>query len=156
MSYKIDLENITVHGNDHTNFGTELLRLVMKADLNNLARLRQAFPNAVKTVEEWRETGEIPDLLYDGQGTPGRLESIHAVDIDKAQASIVFMLDYISKNHDKLTKAESAAKESLMGLVLTAVYTGLIRNATPQAAELRDKIFMAFDIGFFHGENAPK
>jgi hypothetical protein len=152
LSYKIDLENITVYKDDATNFGSGLLRLVIKADLNNLALLRQSFPNAVKTVEEWRETGEIPDLPYDGQETPGRVVSIHAVDIDKAQAAIDFMLEYISKNKEKLNKAESAAMESLMGLVLTATYTGLVRNASPQATELRDKIFMAFDIGFFHGE----
>ncbi len=66
MSYKVDLENITVYKNDATNFGSELLRLVMKADLNNLRLLRHSFPNAVKTVEEWRRTGEIPNLAYDG------------------------------------------------------------------------------------------
>ncbi|MDD5701383.1 MAG: hypothetical protein PHU23_04955 [Dehalococcoidales bacterium] len=66
MSYKVDLENITVYKNDATNFGSQLLRLVMKADLANKARLREAFPNAVKTVEVWHQTGEIPDLPYDG------------------------------------------------------------------------------------------
>ena len=70
MSYKVDLENITVYKNDATNFGTQLLRLVMKADMANLPRLRAAFPNAVRTVLEWRETGEIPDLPYDGMEPP--------------------------------------------------------------------------------------
>jgi hypothetical protein len=70
LSYKVDLENITVGKNDATNFGSGLLRLVMKADLSNMRLLRQAFPNAVKTVEEWRRTGEIPDLAYDGMESP--------------------------------------------------------------------------------------
>ncbi len=67
MSYKIDLENITKFKDDPTNFGALLLRLVMKADWHNRELLKKGFPNAVKTVEMWREspTGEIPYLPYD-------------------------------------------------------------------------------------------
>ena len=80
MSYKVDLENITVYKDDATNFGSQLLRLVMKADLDNLARLRQSFPNAVKTVEQWRETGEIPDLPYEGM-EPRKLQTEEEVNL---------------------------------------------------------------------------
>jgi len=152
LSYKIDLENITEHGNDHTNFGTEMLRLVMKADLLNMALLRHSFPNAVKTVEEWRETGEIPDLPYDGQEYEGKVAAVHAVDIEAAQAGLDFTREYVAANLEKIKKAEAAAMEPLMGLILTAVYTGLVSNATPRTTEMRDKIFMAFDMGFIHGE----
>lgn len=65
MSYQVDLENITIGKNDATNFGSGLLRLVMKADLHNLHLLKQSFPNAVQTVSQWRVTGEIPNLPYD-------------------------------------------------------------------------------------------
>ena len=72
MSYQTDLENITKGQDDATNFGSMILRFTMKADLDNLKLLRRAFPNAVKTVEEWRQTSEIPDYPYDSprQKTP--------------------------------------------------------------------------------------
>jgi hypothetical protein len=152
LSYKVDLENITTGSNDATNFGSGLLRLVMKADLFNMALLRRSFPNAVKTVEEWRETEEIPDLPYDGQEYEGKVAVVHAVDIEAAQAGLDFTREYVAANLEKVKKAEAAAMEPLMGLILTAVYTGLVSNATPRTTELRDKIFMAFDMGFIHGE----
>jgi hypothetical protein len=67
MSYKIDMINI---GNfkPGDNFGSKVLQLVMKADLHNLALLRGSFPNAVKTVENWRQaldSEDIDDLPYD-------------------------------------------------------------------------------------------
>ena len=67
MSYKIDMGNILHGDKEATNFGTLLLKLVMKADLHNLRLLKLAFPNAVKTIEGWRmsENGEIPDYPYD-------------------------------------------------------------------------------------------
>ena len=77
---------------------------------------------------------------------------IHKVDIDKAQAAMDFMVRYIGQNAEEILKAEAAAKESLMGLILTAVRTGLIPNATEKTTELRSKIFMAFDFGYFYGK----
>ena len=64
MSYKIDLD--IIHGsNSQTNFGTLLLKLCFKADRSNLEKLRLGFPNAVKTVDHYRQTGEVLDLDYD-------------------------------------------------------------------------------------------
>ncbi|KKN59523.1 hypothetical protein LCGC14_0541370 [marine sediment metagenome] len=77
---------------------------------------------------------------------------IHEVDIDKAEAALKFMAKYIRNNVDEITKAENVAKEPLMGLILTAIHTGLITNASKQTTELRNKIMMAFDIGYFHGK----
>jgi len=76
----------------------------------------------------------------------------HEVDIDKAQAAIEFMASYVAQNSEELNKAEAVAKESLMGLILTAVSTGLIPNATRETTEFRNKIFMAFDFGYFYGK----
>ena len=58
---------------------------------------------------------------------------------------------YVFANLEKVKKAEALAMEPLMGLILTAVATGLVSNATPRTTELRDKIFMAFDMGYMHG-----
>lgn len=78
--------------------------------------------------------------------------STHEVDIDKAQKALKFMVDYITNNYEEISKAEAAAKGSLMGLILTAVATGLVPNATKQTTEFRNKIYMAFDIGYFFGK----
>ena len=67
MSYRYDLGNIIGGDNKADNFGTQLLRLIMKADSHNLSLLRKSFPNAVTMIERWRESmsGEILDLPYD-------------------------------------------------------------------------------------------
>ena len=67
MSYQYDLSSIIKGNNRADNFGTQLLRLIMKADSHNLSLLRKSFPNAVIMVEHWRESmsGEILDLPYD-------------------------------------------------------------------------------------------
>ncbi|MCJ7791991.1 MAG: hypothetical protein MUP49_06270 [Dehalococcoidia bacterium] len=77
----------------------------------------------------------------------------YEVNIEKAQAAMDFMTDYIKHNSEKISKAEAAAKNSLMGLILTGVETGVFNNATPQITQIRDKIFMAFDFGYFYGSN---
>lgn len=77
---------------------------------------------------------------------------IHEVDIDKADSAMKFMANYVSHNQEEINKAEAAAKEPLMGLILTAIHTSLITNASKQTTELRNKIFMAFDIGYFYGK----
>uniref|UniRef100_A0A6H2A665 Uncharacterized protein n=1 Tax=viral metagenome TaxID=1070528 RepID=A0A6H2A665_9ZZZZ len=59
MSIEIDME-IMLNGDDHqTNFGTMLLKLIFKADRSNIEKLRLGFPEAVKAVEYYKETGEI-------------------------------------------------------------------------------------------------
>jgi len=65
MSLSIDMRNITEESNVATNFGSQLLRLAMKADQHNKSLLRMGFPNAVEMVEHYRETGEILDRDYD-------------------------------------------------------------------------------------------
>lgn len=84
------------------------------------------------------------------------MEEIHEVDIDKAQAAMKFMTDYVSRNREEIEKAEAAAQEALMGLILTAIHTRLIPNATPATTEFRAKVFMAFDIGYVHGRLSGK
>ena len=65
MSLKFDMEQIVNGPNDQTNFGSWLLKLIFKADICNLTKLRSAFPNAVQVVETYRKTGEILDLPDD-------------------------------------------------------------------------------------------
>ena len=66
MSLKVDLEFLVGSRREHqTNFSTRLFELILKADGINLELIRKGFPNAVKTVEIWRATGEIIDLPYD-------------------------------------------------------------------------------------------
>ncbi len=65
MSIKIDLDRIVNSGDSQTNFTTQLLKLIMKADLHNKELLRKGFPNAVKTIEEYQDSGSILDLEQD-------------------------------------------------------------------------------------------
>jgi len=54
MSIKIDME-IMLNGDDHqTNFGTQLLKLIFKADGQNKEKLRLGFPQAVRAVEHYQ------------------------------------------------------------------------------------------------------
>ena len=43
-------------------FKAKLYRLIIKADLSNLSKLRKSFPDEVSAVEEWRIKG---DDLFD-------------------------------------------------------------------------------------------
>lgn len=65
MPLKIDLENIVEGKDDFTNFGAQLMRIVFKADMGNKAKLKTVFPNLVKTVQTYIDTGEKLDLPYD-------------------------------------------------------------------------------------------
>lgn len=65
MSLKIDLENIVEGKNDATNFSAQLMRIVFKADIINKAKLHTVYPNLVRTVQQYMDTGEKLDLPYD-------------------------------------------------------------------------------------------
>ena len=65
MPLKIDLENIVEGKNDFTNFSTQLMRIVFKADVINKAKLHTVYPNLVRTVQTFMDTGEKLDLPYD-------------------------------------------------------------------------------------------
>jgi hypothetical protein len=65
MSLSIDFDHITNGSDRDTNFGSQLLRLIFKADSHNRRRLAMGFPNAVQVVDHYIETGEILDLPYD-------------------------------------------------------------------------------------------
>ena len=64
----------------------------------------------------------------------------HEVDIDKAEASMQFLLDYVKRKQEEINKAMAAAKEPLMGLLLTSIHSGLVENGSPKLSELRGKI----------------
>ena len=62
MSIRIDME-IMLNGNDNqTNFTTQLLKLIFKADSSNKGKLRLGFPQAVRAVEHYQRTGEIIEV----------------------------------------------------------------------------------------------
>lgn len=65
MSYKIDLDKIVNGKNDATNFSAQLMRIVLKADVANKAKLHSVYPNLVRTVQQFQDTGEILDLPGD-------------------------------------------------------------------------------------------
>ena len=58
MSLFIDMPNI-LKGEYRDNFTSLLLRLIFKADRSNREKLRKGFPDEVRIVEHYRETGEI-------------------------------------------------------------------------------------------------
>ncbi len=65
MSLRIDMD-IMLNGRDNqTDFTTQLLHLIFKADNSNTEKLKLGFPNAVKTVQHFRRTGDILDLESD-------------------------------------------------------------------------------------------
>ncbi len=65
MSYKIDLENIVNGLHDASNFSSQLMRIVFTADRINIVKLGREYPNLVKTVVNYRNSGEILDLPDD-------------------------------------------------------------------------------------------
>lgn len=65
MTLKIDLENIVEGKNDATNFSTQLMRIVFKADVINRVKLCSVYPNLVCTVRTFMDTGKKLDLPYD-------------------------------------------------------------------------------------------
>lgn len=65
MSIRYDLECIVNGPDNQTNFTTQLLKLIFKADICNRRLLARGFPNAVKSVECFLITGEILDLEQD-------------------------------------------------------------------------------------------
>jgi len=65
MSIKIDLDRIVNGSDSQTNFTTQLLRLIFKADSHNKALLRRVYPNAVEAVLHYQDFGEILDLPED-------------------------------------------------------------------------------------------
>ena len=65
MSYKIDLENIVNGLHDANNFSSQLMRIVFTADRINIVKLGREYPNLVKTVVNYRNSGEILDLPDD-------------------------------------------------------------------------------------------
>lgn len=55
MISEFDRENMqTILLGHGTWFTAQLLRLIAKADLNNLERLRKGFPEVVEAYETWR------------------------------------------------------------------------------------------------------
>lgn len=59
MSIAFDLREITQGSDRQTNFTTQLLKLIFKADNSNKEKLRKGFPEAVEAVERYQKTGEI-------------------------------------------------------------------------------------------------
>ena len=68
MSLKGDMEHGVAAGSD--NFRTQLIRLMQKADAENYARLKAAFPNTAEVYEAWHAGQPIPDLPYEGEAVP--------------------------------------------------------------------------------------
>mgnify|MGYP001577744802 CR=1 FL=1 len=62
MTIRIDME-IMLNGSDNqTNFTTQLLKVIFKADSENKEKLRLGFPEAVRAVEHYKKTGEIIEV----------------------------------------------------------------------------------------------
>jgi hypothetical protein len=62
MSVAYDLHCITYGNDTQTNFTTQLLRLIFKADCFNREKLRLAFPYEVEMVESYQKTGKIKGM----------------------------------------------------------------------------------------------
>ena len=70
MSLKFDMEMFGLDAeapidHDRHNFHSELIRLIMKADRMNRAKLFKTYPNTAIVFQAWEAQTEIPDLPYD-------------------------------------------------------------------------------------------
>ena len=65
MALAFDLKRVLQGDHSVDNFSAQLIRLFLKADRVNFARLRQAFPNTAKVVETWKYKGIILDNVPD-------------------------------------------------------------------------------------------
>ena len=59
MSIKLDLDFLVNGADTQTNFTTQLLRLIFKADQFNKEKLRRGFPREVEAVEHYQATGDV-------------------------------------------------------------------------------------------------
>ena len=59
MSITYDLDDLVNGSGKQTNFTTQLLKLIFKADGGNVEKLRLGYPDVVKAVEHYKKTGEI-------------------------------------------------------------------------------------------------
>lgn len=59
MPLEIDMVNVIKGNFEADNFHAQLIRLFLKADRCNFARLGKAFPNTAKLIHHWQRTGEI-------------------------------------------------------------------------------------------------
>jgi hypothetical protein len=73
------------------------------------------------------------------------------VDIDKAAKLLNIVKTFSSENKAELGKVEEAAKDMLYGFMLTGVQEGLFSNGSMVLSRVRDKIFMAFEAGYYYG-----
>jgi hypothetical protein len=55
-----DFINVFYNGDDADNFGAMLFRLIRKADADNRALLKKAFPQEVMLFEWWRTQDDAP------------------------------------------------------------------------------------------------
>ena len=59
MSKEFDLHDLVNGTGKQTNFTTMLIKLIFKADNNNIEQLRLGFPDVVAMVENYGKTSEI-------------------------------------------------------------------------------------------------
>ena len=73
------------------------------------------------------------------------------VDIDQAKAMMKVMSSWVSQPdiRKELDVAEDAAKNYILSLILTGVVTGDFPNIPECNTRLREKLVMAFDIGYY-------
>ena len=65
MGLQFDLHDLVNGSGTQTNFTTQLLKLIFKADRHNKELLRKGFPNAVFTVEQYQQLGIFENVDYD-------------------------------------------------------------------------------------------
>lgn len=80
------------------------------------------------------------------------------VDVEQADAALHSLEAIVNKpeNRPELEKAEGAVKNSLHGLILTAIQEGLITNDAYPVTRWRAKLFMSFEFGYFLGKKTER
>lgn len=79
---------------------------------------------------------------------------IEVVDIEKARSLILEMTERIQepKYQSSLAQLEEDMKELIHGMILTAIFTGLIEDKPERLEELRSKLVVALNTGFILGK----
>lgn len=68
---------------------------------------------------------------------------------DEAIAGLDKVKVFVLEHPEELMPAEKNAMQPLMGLLVTAVEEGLVKNNTLELTRWRDKLCMAFEIGYY-------
>lgn len=80
---------------------------------------------------------------------------VYSLDVKEALRVLREAQEYCETHHEDVAKARLAARPGIMGMIATAIEEGIISNGEVATTRLRDKLFVAFEIGVCYGKKFP-